>query len=241
MEIIPAIDLINGQVVRLLQGDYSRQQSYSVSPLSAACSFQEDGAEFMHVVDLDGARTGRPENEEVVSMLCKNTDLRVEIGGGIRSEEQIIRYLDAGADRVILGTVAVKDPDFTEWMIRKYASRIAVGIDARDGKVAVNGWEESSEISAEELCRKMYDIGVSAIIYTDISRDGAMSGVNLPAYAALRKLSGLEIIASGGVTDLSDIRRLRDIGIDGAIIGKALYEKRIDLKEALKTARGQLC
>ena len=241
MEIIPAIDLINGQVVRLLQGDYSRQQSYSVSPLSAACSFQEDGAEFLHVVDLDGARTGRPENEEVVSLLCKNTDLRVEIGGGIRSEEQIVRYLDAGADRVILGTVAVKDPDFTERMIRKYASRIAVGIDARDGKVAVNGWEERSEISAEELCRKMYDTGVSAIIYTDISRDGAMSGVNLPAYAALRKLSGLEIIASGGVTDLSDIRRLRDMGINGAIIGKALYEKRIDLKEALKTARGQLC
>ena len=238
MEIIPAIDLIDGQVVRLLQGDYSKQKSYSVSPLDAASTFEKEGASYLHVVDLDGARSGKPENSPVISMLCRNTDLKIEIGGGIRSEAQILSYLEAGVNRVILGTVAVTDPVFTKEMIRRYAARIAIGIDARDGMVAINGWEEKSSVPAEVLARQMYDLGVSSVIYTDISRDGAMHGVNLPAYASLRKLSGLEIIASGGVTDLDDIRALRDLGIDGAIIGKALYENRIQLKDALKAARG---
>ncbi|MBQ3864709.1 MAG: 1-(5-phosphoribosyl)-5-[Clostridia bacterium] len=238
MIIIPAIDLIDGQVVRLLQGDYSKQKSYALSPLAAAEAFAAQGAEYLHVVDLDGARSGKPENSSVISELCGKTGLRIEVGGGIRSEEQVVRYLEAGVARVILGTVVVKDPGFTENMIRKYGSHIVAGIDARDGWVAVNGWETTSEVSARDLCQRVAELGVSTVIYTDISRDGAMRGVNLPAYVSLRELKGLSIIASGGVTGLDDIRNLKEIGVDGAIIGKALYENRIQLKEAIQAARG---
>lgn len=241
MDILPAIDIIGGQVVRLTYGDYQQKKVYTLSPMEAATAFKNDGAAFLHVVDLDGAKSGSPENLSVIADLGKNSGLFVEVGGGIRSRKQIETYLENGIKRVILGTVAVTDPVFVQEMVKTYGNAIAVGVDARDGWVAVRGWMEKSEVRAVDLCKRLYEEGVSTLIYTDIAKDGALSGVNQKAYEELRSLSNIHLIASGGVSNLNDIQTLKQTKVDGVIIGKALYENRIRLKDALKLAGEETC
>ena len=236
MLIIPAIDLYDGKVVRLLKGDYDRMTVYSDDPLSVARDFEAAGAEYVHMVDLAGARDGTTPNFAVVESVARNTALRVEIGGGVRTEETILRYLDAGVERVILGTAAITDRDFFTAMARKYPGRIAAGVDVRDGFVAIRGWLETSAVSCLEFCGFLQDIGVRTLICTDISKDGAMSGTNRELYRELGERFDADIIASGGVSSLDDIRALRDMGMHGAIVGKAYYIGAIDLKEAIREA-----
>ena len=236
MDIFPAIDLKDGRVVRLLRGDYDQVTAYPVSPVEAAEGFAAQGAKCLHVVDLDGAKDGELSNFPVVEAIVRATDMFVEVGGGIRDEERIRRYLDAGAGRVILGTAAVRDFDFLTAMASKYGPRLAVGVDARDGKVAVDGWCTVTELEGLDFCRRVRDVGVGTVIYTDISRDGAMSGTNLEIYRELVKIQGLSIVASGGVSFLPEIRTLRDMGVHGVIVGKALYTGALDLREVLEAA-----
>lgn len=233
MKIFPAIDLRDGKVVRLLKGDYDKMTVYGEDPLAAAKKFATAGAEFLHVVDLDGAKDGETPNFETVKRLAQEGSLKVEIGGGIRDEETIKRYLDVGVYRVILGTIAVKDPEFTSRMISKYGSRIAVGVDISGRNVAIHGWTEVSEISVDEIFSKLCQDGASCIICTDISKDGAMEGTNRQLYQELSEKYPVEIVASGGVSSMGDVLALREMGVYGAIIGKALYTGDIDLAEAI--------
>lgn len=237
MRILPAIDLREGKVVRLFQGDYDKMTVYGDRPLDTALGFKAAGASDMHLVDLDGAKDGEPRNFDVISDILKNSGLKVEIGGGIRTEERVALYLEAGAERVILGTAAVKNFDFTAQMAKKYGSRIAVGVDARDGFVAVNGWLETSRIKAEELIMRLKDAGVKTIIYTDIACDGASSGTNLNAYESLNKI-GVNLIASGGISSMTELETLDKIGVWGAILGKSLYTGKLDLKTVLSRFGG---
>ncbi|MBE7088840.1 MAG: 1-(5-phosphoribosyl)-5-[(5-phosphoribosylamino)methylideneamino]imidazole-4-carboxamide isomerase [Clostridiales bacterium] len=237
MLIFPAIDIIDGKVVRLLKGDYNEVKRYSITPKEAAQSFINAGATCLHAVDLDGAKSGKAENAETVKKLI-DSGLFVEIGGGIRSEEQIEKYLSYGTKRVILGTVAVKNPSFVKEMAQKFPNKIAVGVDASNERVAISGWREITDINSYDFCKKMRDIGVENIIYTDISKDGALSGTNLFAYEKLVKIEGLKITASGGITYLNEIKTLKEMGVYGAILGKALYENKINLAEAVKLAQG---
>ena len=237
MLIFPAIDMIDGKVVRLLKGDYNEVKRYSITPKEAAQSFINAGATCLHAVDLDGAKSGKAENAETVKKLI-DSGLFVEIGGGIRSEEQIEKYLSYGTKRVILGTVAVKNPSFVKEMAQKFPNKIAVGVDASNERVAISGWREITDINSYDFCKKMRDIGVENIIYTDISKDGALSGTNLFAYEKLVKIEGLKITASGGITYLNEIKTLKEMGVYGAILGKALYENKINLAEAVKLAQG---
>ena len=234
MDILPAIDLRDGKVVRLFRGDYDNMVTYSADPLEVALSFERAGAKRLHMVDLDGAKEGKPINAEVIKKVTSSTSLKVEIGGGIRDEKRIIDYLDMGVDRVILGTIAVRNFDFVAECVKKYGDKIVVGVDAKDGMVAVEGWLEKTEISAYEFCEKLKGIGVKTIIYTDISRDGTLQGTNLKAYEKLSEIKGVNFIASGGVTFLDEIDALGKIGVDGIILGKAIYDKKLDLKEAIK-------
>lgn len=234
MQIFPAIDLRGGQVVRLYQGDYDQMTVYGADPCAVARAFQAAGAKYLHVVDLDGARSGTAENFESIAALCRQGGLYIEVGGGIRSQERIEQYLELGVDRCILGTIAVKDFNFTKEMARRYGAQIAVGVDARDGYVAVSGWEETSGEKGVDFCRRLRDAGVGTVIYTDISRDGAEQGTNLPLYEQLVQIQGLSVTASGGISSLEELRRLRDMGVDAAILGKALYTGRLDLKTVLK-------
>lgn len=234
MDIFPAIDLRGGQVVRLYQGDYDRETVYAADPCAVARDFIAAGAKCLHVVDLDGARDGTLANFESISALARQGGLYIEVGGGIRDEDRIRRYLDLGVGRCILGTVAVKDFAFTERMARKYGGRIAVGVDARDGCVAINGWKELSRERGVDFCRRLRDAGVKAVIYTDISRDGAEQGTNLDLYRELSRIEGLAITASGGVSSMEELRQLRAIGTQAAILGKALYTGRLDLKTVMK-------
>lgn len=236
MKIFPAIDLRDGKVVRLLQGDYDKMTVYGEDPLAAAKKFEAAGAEFLHVVDLDGAKDGETPNFQVVRQIAEETSLKVEIGGGIRSEETIARYLGAGVYRVILGTVAVTDPEFTAQMIEKYGAKIAAGVDISGRNAAVCGWREISAVSVDEIFDRLTKDGVSCIICTDISKDGAMEGTNRSLYRELAGKYPVDMVASGGVSSLEDIAALREIGIFGAIIGKALYTGDIDLAEAVETA-----
>lgn len=236
MDIFPAIDLKDGRVVRLLQGDYGQVTAYPVSPVEAAEGFAAQGAKCLHVVDLDGAKDGELSNFPVVEAIVRATDMFVEIGGGIRDEARIRRYLDAGAGRVILGTAAVRDFEFLTAMASKYGPRLAVGVDARDGRVAVDGWCTVTELDGLTFCRRVRDVGVGTVIYTDISRDGAMAGTNLEIYRELVKIKGLSIVASGGVSFLPEIHALRDMGVHGVIVGKALYTGALDLREVLEAA-----
>lgn len=233
MKLFPAIDIINKSVVRLLKGDYDKMTVYSDSPLDMARSFESCGAENIHVVDLDGAKSGALENFDVISKIAKNTGLFVEVGGGIRNEDRIKRYIECGVGRVILGSIAVEDPDFVSDMVDKYKEKIAVGVDARDGLVAIHGWQKTSRVDSVEFCRDMKQRGVQTVIYTDISKDGAMSGTNLDIYKLLSKIEGLNIIASGGITYYSELDELRKLDIYGAILGKAIYNGAIDLKKAI--------
>lgn len=233
MKIFPAIDIINGKAVRLTQGDYNKMTVFSDNPVEVAKEFENKGARYIHLVDLDGAKRGSLENIDTVSKIVKETKLFVEIGGGIRNKERIEKYLDLGVARVILGTAAVNDFEFLKKSVNQYKEKIVLGVDAKDGLVAINGWEEKTNIDSFEFCKKARDIGVKTVIYTDIAKDGAMQGTNIEAFKRLVKIEGLDIIASGGVSNLDDLKKLKEINVDGAIIGKALYLGVIDLKEAL--------
>lgn len=234
MQIFPAIDLRGGQVVRLYQGDYDQETVYAADPCAVARDFLAAGARYLHVVDLDGARDGTLANYETIAALVRQGGLYIEVGGGIRTEERIRRYLDLGVGRCILGTIAVKDFAFTERMAKKYGDRIAVGVDARDGFVAVSGWKELSAERGVDFCRRLRDAGVKTVIYTDISRDGAEQGTNLDLYRELAEIEGLDITASGGVSSIEELRELQTIGTKAAILGKALYTGRLDLKTVMK-------
>ena len=234
MNLFPAIDLYDGCAVRLIKGDYNQMQIYSNDPAAVAKQFEAAGAEYLHVVDLAGARDGSTPNLETIRAIAKNTSLKVEVGGGIRSEEVIRTYLSAGVFRVILGTVAVTDPEFTKEMVSKYGEQIAVGVDIRDGFVAIKGWTETSALSCREFCKSLSEIGVKTIICTDISKDGCLSGTNLPLYRELSKEFSMNIVASGGVSTLADVQALKEMDLYGAILGKALYTGNIDLAEAVR-------
>ncbi|MBM6852140.1 1-(5-phosphoribosyl)-5-[(5-phosphoribosylamino)methylideneamino]imidazole-4-carboxamide isomerase [Oscillibacter valericigenes] len=233
MQIFPAIDLRGGQVVRLYQGDYDRETVYAADPCAVARSFLAAGARYLHVVDLDGAKDGTLANFDTIAAIVKQGGLYIEVGGGIRTEDRIRRYLDLGVGRCILGTIAVKDFAFTERMARTYGDRIAVGVDARDGYVAVSGWKELSAERGVDFCRRLRDAGVKTVIYTDISRDGAEAGTNLDLYRELSEIQGLDITASGGVSSIEELKELQRIGTRAAILGKALYTGRLDLKTVI--------
>lgn len=237
MLIFPAIDLYEGKAVRLLKGEYDKMTVYSENPLEIALDFQNCGAKQIHMVDLEGAKFGTTPNLDVVRLVAEKTDLFVEIGGGIRSMGTVKAYFDAGVNRVILGTAAVKDEGFLKEALATYGDRVAVGVDLKDGKVAIRGWTEVSELGAFEFCEKMQALGVMTLICTDISKDGAMQGTNLPLYAELSKRFSINIVASGGVSSIEDVRRLRAMGLYGAIVGKAYYTGAIDLKEAVEEAK----
>ena len=237
MDIFPAIDISGGRVVRLQQGDYGQMTHYTISPLEAADDFQRQGASFLHVVDLDGAKLGETTNFDTIAQIAAASDLYMEVGGGIRDEERICSYLNAGACRVILGTAALRQPHFLRSMVEKYGSKIAVGVDARDGKVAVSGWLDVTDVDALEFCRQLSEWGVQTVIYTDIAADGMLSGPNRQIYPRLTAIPNLDIVASGGVTSLDDVIVLRRAGCRAAIIGKALYSGKIDLARALEMAK----
>ena len=237
MKIYPAIDLFEGKAVRLYKGDYAQMTLYSDHPEEIALDFKNQGADRIHLVDLEGARSGETPNYDAVMRIKQASGLFCEIGGGIRSMEVIARYLDNGIDRVILGTAAVTQPGFVEEAAAKYGEKIAVGVDIKDGFVAVKGWTEKSTVEAFDFCKKMNDIGVKTLICTDISRDGAMQGTNVALYRSLSEALGMEIIASGGVSSMEDVRALAEMDIHGAIIGKAYYTGAISLREAIEVAK----
>ncbi|MEM1409654.1 MAG: 1-(5-phosphoribosyl)-5-[(5-phosphoribosylamino)methylideneamino]imidazole-4-carboxamide isomerase [Pseudomonadota bacterium] len=236
-ELWPAIDLKGGKAVRLLRGDMNQSTTYADDPAEQAWSFRDVGFENLHVVDLDGAFAGQPENVEAVERILKETDAKVQLGGGIRELSTVRRWLKLGVTRVILGTAAVKDPDFARAAAEAFPGRVVLGIDAKDGLVATAGWAEASQLTAEELAASYEGLPFAAIVYTDISKDGALEGPNVEATAALARSTALPVIASGGVScaeDLEQLAGLRNDGVAGAIIGKALYENRITPLEAFE-------
>lgn len=237
MNIFPAIDLYEGRAVRLFKGDYNEMTVYSENPPEIALDFKASGAEFIHVVDLEGAKSGETPNFETIKRIKREANLFTEVGGGIRSIDVVEKYIAAGIDRVILGTAAVKNPGFAREAVRKYGAKIAVGVDIKDGFVAVHGWTEKSALTADELLSEMQKIGVKTIICTDISKDGAMRGTNVALYRTLSEKFDMDFIASGGVTDIGDIRALRELNLYGAIIGKAYYTGAINIAEAIEVAR----
>ena len=236
MKIFPAIDLFGGKAVRLFKGDYNQMTVYSDNPLEIAMDFKRQGAKCIHIVDLEGAKTGQTPNIEIIKEIKKQTALFTEVGGGIRSMEVIDSYLGAGIDRVILGTIAVLDPEFLEQAVKKYGDKIAVGVDVLDGLVAIKGWTEKSKYDLITFCKNLQKIGVKVIICTDISKDGAMQGANHDMYMTLKDKTGLDVIASGGVSSLNDIAMLNEMGLYGAIIGKAYYIKAITIEDEIKVA-----
>ena len=237
MLIFPAIDLYGGKAVRLFKGDYKQMTIYNDNPLAVAEDFQENGAEWVHLVDLEGAKEGTTPNIEVVRSIANNTSLNCEIGGGIRNMETVEKYFDAGVKRVILGTAAVTDEAFLQAAVDKYGDKIAVGVDIKDGMVAIKGWVEKSETEAFEFCEKMQKTGVKTVICTDISKDGAMRGANHVLYKELSERFDMQIVASGGVSSMEDVKKLAALDIYGAIIGKAYYIGAIDLKEAIEVSK----
>lgn len=237
MNIFPAIDLYNGCAVRLYKGDYEKVTVYSENPFKIAKEFEELGAKHIHLVDLQGAKDGTTPHKDIVKKIAQETDLFVEIGGGIRSLENIEEYVNCGVDRVILGTAAVNDEELLKKAIEKYGEKIAVGIDIKDGFVAVKGWLEKSQYSEFDFCEKMQKIGVKTVICTDVSKDGAMQGTNRELYKQMSEKFDINIVASGGVSSLEDIKALRDMKLYGAIIGKAYYIGAVNLKEALEAAK----
>ncbi len=237
MKIFPAIDLYEGKAVRLLKGDYNAVTVYSENPLEIAKDFENSGATELHTVDLEGARDGGTPNIEIIKSFVENTKLNVEVGGGIRSMDTVKAYLDAGVRRVILGTAAVTDPEFLKTAVDTYGDKIAVGADIKDGKVAIKGWVEKSEYSTFEFFEMLQKIGVSTVICTDISKDGAMQGTNRELYKELSQRFSVNIIASGGVSSLDDIKALDEMDLFGAIIGKAYYTGAIKINEALEVTK----
>src|SRR3954467_10168458 len=233
LTIYPAIDMRGGNCVRLLQGDYDQETIYGNSPFDMAQSFAAAGAEWIHMVDLDGAKDGKRVNDRFVIEAAQNLNAKVQIGGGIRSEEDILHYLENGVDRVIIGSIAVSNPEFAIEMIEKYGAKIAVGIDAKNGYVATHGWLDTSSVKAIELAKRFADAGAETFIFTDIATDGTLAGPNIDAVCELAEVTGKTVIASGGVSSLADLRALNAEGVKGSIVGKALYENRFTLKEAL--------
>ena len=239
MIIFPAIDLRGGKCVRLFKGDFSRETIFSDNPSAVAVKWQEMGAQYLHVVDLDGALHGETKNRTAIRSILGAVHIPVELGGGLRSMESIEGALSAGIQRVILGSAAVEDPSLVKEACQRFGDRIVVAIDARDGIVATQGWESSGRVSALDFAKQMADYGVKTAIYTDISRDGTLSGLNLEGTIALAKASGLSVVASGGVNSLEDIRAVKAHeadGIEGVIVGQAIYSGRLDLKKALRIA-----
>lgn len=238
MILLPAIDLYEKKVVRLTRGDYAQMTVYNDDPVAQAKLFQDAGAHWLHTVDLEGAKDGSTPNYSVIEAICKDTNLKVEIGGGIRSLDTIQKYLDAGVERVILGTKAVTDPAFLEESLDKFGSHIAVGVDIKDGKIAIKGWLETAQDSVEDFFTKLCKLGVSTVICTDVSKDGMLAGTNVDLYRQLSQKFSLDLIASGGVSSQEDLTRLKELGLYGAILGKALYTGALDLKTALKEMEG---
>lgn len=237
MNIFPAIDLYAGQAVRLYKGDYAQMTIYDPDPLNTAKKFEQVGAKYLHMVDLEGAKTGGTPNADTIRRIVENTGLFVELGGGIRSMEVIERYLSLGVRRVILGTAAITGGDFVQRAVEQYGDAIAVGADVREGFIAIKGWTEQSAMTLDGFMEKFQRIGVKTVICTDISRDGAMRGANRAMYNDLQKKYAMDIIASGGVSTMDDIRALKAMGLYGAIVGKAYYTGAIDLAQAIREAR----
>ncbi|MGI8385262.1 1-(5-phosphoribosyl)-5-[(5-phosphoribosylamino)methylideneamino]imidazole-4-carboxamide isomerase [Robertmurraya sp. P23] len=238
--IYPAIDMRGGKCVRLLQGDYNQETVYGDSPFDMAKSFADAGAEWIHMVDLDGAKDGKRVNDRFVIEAAQKLDAKVQIGGGIRTEEDILHYLNNGVSRVIIGSVAVSNPEFAIEMIQKYGAKIAIGLDAKDGYVATHGWLDTSSVTAVELGKRLAEAGAETFIFTDIATDGMLSGPNLLAVEKLGVETGKSVIASGGVSELADLRALKELvgkGVSGAIVGKAIYEGRFSVPEALKEVK----
>ena len=236
MILFPAIDLYNGKAVRLYKGDYQQMTVYDPEPLNTAKKFEAAGARYLHMVDLEGAKTGGTPNADTVRKIVENTNLFVELGGGIRSMEVVEKYLSIGVHRVILGTAAITDGDFVQRAVDRYGAAIAVGADVRDGFIAIKGWTELSGMTLEAFMDRFQHMGVTTVICTDISRDGAMRGTNRSLYADLQKKCAMIIVASGGVSTLEDVRALAAMGLYGAIIGKAYYTGAINLKQAIEEA-----
>ncbi len=239
MLIFPAIDLYSGKAVRLYKGDYDNMTVYSDDPVSVARDFEKKGAQWVHLVDLEGAKDGTTPNIETVTAIAQNTSLKCEIGGGIRSMETVESYFNAGVERVILGTAAVTDEKFLKAAVAKFGDKIAVGADIKDGKIAIKGWIEKSNIDAFDFCEKMQKIGVKTIICTDISKDGAMKGANHALYREMSEKFDVRLVASGGVSSIDDVKKLSELDIYGAIIGKAYYTGAIDLCEAISISNQQ--
>ncbi|TKZ35575.1 1-(5-phosphoribosyl)-5-[(5-phosphoribosylamino)methylideneamino]imidazole-4-carboxamide isomerase [Brachyspira catarrhinii] len=237
MKIFPAIDLKNGEVVRLTEGDYNDKKIYFKNPIEVLDFFIEDGSENLHIVDLDGASEGKTFNFNTIEKIIKKCDLFTQVGGGIRNEETIKKYLDIGVKRIILGTIAFEDLNFLEKMIKKYKKNIAVAVDAKNRMIAIKGWKEIKNEDSVYCCKKFDSMGIDTIIYTDISKDGKLSGTNLDIYKELKSKISCNIIASGGITNEEEIIKLKEMNIYGAIVGKAIYEKKIDLKKIIKIAK----
>ena len=237
MIIFPAIDLFGGSAVRLYKGDYDRMTIYNPNPAEVALDFKKCGCDHIHLVDLEGAKNGLTPNIDTIAKIVSECGMFVEVGGGIRNMETVEKYLSIGVSHVILGTAAVKDPDFLREAVKKYGDHIAVGVDIKDGYVAIRGWTEKSEYNFRNFCENMQNIGVRTLICTDISRDGAMMGTNRELYRELSEKFDVDIIASGGVSTIDDVQALRKMNLYGAIIGKAYYTGAIDLREAVEVAK----
>lgn len=234
MKIYPAIDIRGGNAVRLLQGDYDRETVYSLNPVEVARKFKEAGATCLHVVDLDGALEGDLINKDIIKRIVSKTGLYVEAGGGVRSLQRIEQYLSAGVSRVILGSAAAENFTLVVDAVKFFGGKVAVGVDAKDGKVAVHGWKKVTDIDAVDFCRKLREVGLHTVIYTDISRDGMLGGANLAAYEELVKIKGLRIIASGGISGTDEIKKLTAMNVRGVVLGKALYDGVLDLKKTIE-------
>lgn len=237
MKIFPAIDLKNGEVVRLTEGNYNNKKTYFKNPMEVLDFFIEEGSENLHIVDLDGASEGKTFNFNTIEKIIKKCDLFTQVGGGIRNEETIKKYLYIGVKRIVLGTIAFEDLNFLEKMINKYKKNIAVSVDAKNRMIAVRGWKEIKNEDSVDCCKKFDSMGIDAIIYTDISKDGKLSGTNLDIYKELKSKISCNIIASGGITNEEEIIKLKEMNIYGAIVGKAIYEKKMDLKKIIKIAK----
>ena len=234
MKIYPAIDIRGGNAVRLLQGDYDRETVYSLNPVEVARKFKEAGATCLHVVDLDDALEGDLINKDIIKRIVSETGLYVEAGGGVRSLQRIEQYLSAGVSRVILGSAAAENFTLVVDAVKFFGGKVAVGVDAKDGKVAVHGWKKVTDIDAVDFCRKLREVGLHTVIYTDISRDGMLGGANLAAYEELVKIKGLRIIASGGISGTDEIKKLTAMNVRGVVLGKALYDGVLDLKKTIE-------
>lgn len=237
MIIFPAIDILNGQCVRLIQGDYNKEKVYSNSPIHMAKKWEEKGAEYIHIVDLDGAKTGRSINQEIILEIAKTVQVPIQVGGGIRSIDTIKDYLENGVSRVIIGTAAINNPDFLQEAVEKFQEKIAVSIDARGGYVATDGWTDTSDVKALDLVKKLENVGVKTIVYTDIAKDGMLQGPNLEEQKAMNEATTINVIASGGVTTKEDVENLRALNLYGVIIGKALYDGKLTLESILEESR----